>query len=54
MTTTIAISVLLFIAAAAIITKLSRDRREGKCSGCSCGCCGCCGSATHNTSKEDK
>ena len=51
MTTTIAISVLLFIAVAAIITKLSRDRREGKCSGCSCGCCG---SATPNTSKEDK
>lgn len=48
---TFVISALIFAAAAAIIVKLVRDRRAGKC-GCSCGCSGGCCTAQQRGAKE--
>ena len=38
---TIVIGLLVAGIVAAIIVKLVRDKRKGKCAGCSCGCAGC-------------
>ncbi|MCR5335414.1 MAG: FeoB-associated Cys-rich membrane protein [Synergistes sp.] len=49
---TFVISALIFAAVAAIIVKLVRDRRAGKC-GCSCGCGGgCCPPPRRDTKKS--
>ena len=49
---TFVISALIFAAAAAIIAKMIKDRRAGKCS-CSCGCSGgCCPPPRRDTKKS--
>jgi hypothetical protein len=38
---TIVTGLVVLAIAAAIVIKLIRDKRKGKCAGCNCGCGGC-------------